>query len=374
MVWEVPGQDAAVTLLRGAVERAEVSHAWAFLGPAGVGQEQAGRWLAAALNCDESQPPCGACSICRRSLRGSHPALEEFAPTGAFHRVDEVRQVWLPVAYRTAAEGRWKVLHIVDADRMNEAAANAFLKGLEEPPPRTVWVLDVADPDDLPDTILSRCRIVRFTPWSLTALEAEAARLGIDEADRPLAARAALGSPGRLQRLAAPEALADFRAHRSFPRRLRTEGPGVALLASKALDAEAKRRTEALKSEGKAELEALAEMSGDEPARGAVKQLTDRLARREREARVATLATALDDLLTWYRDCLLVGAGGDPLAAVNIDAAAELREDADALGAAGLLEAVDRVLALRERLELNVQQGLALESLFLELSALTRRS
>jgi DNA polymerase III subunit delta' len=80
-------------------------------------------------------------------------------------RVADVREGWLPAASRTAAEGGWKVLRVVDADRMNEAAANAFLKVLEEPPARTVWILDLADPDELPDTILSRCRAVRFVAW-----------------------------------------------------------------------------------------------------------------------------------------------------------------------------------------------------------------
>ena len=374
MVWEVPGQEQAVAIIRGAVERGEVSHAWAFLGPFGVGQETAGRWLAAALNCNEEQPPCGECSTCQRCLRGTHPALREFVPVGAFHRVAEVREQWLPVAYRTAAEGRWKVLHVIDADRMNESAANAFLKGLEEPPPRTVWLLDIADPDDLPDTILSRCRIVRFAPWPLAEMEAEARRLGLSGVDSTLAARAALGSPPALRRLAAPGALDDYREHRTIPGRLREEGPGVAVLAAKALEAEAKRRTDALKVEGSNELEVLSELSGDEPARGAVKQITDRYTRLQREARVATVIAALDDLLTWFRDCLLVGAGGDASAAVNIDAADVLRADAEALGPDGILTAVDATLRLRDDLvEFNLQQQLALESLFLQLSTLTRR-
>ena len=371
--WDVPGQDQAVAVLRGAVERDEVSHAWAFMGPAGVGQEPAARWLAAALNCDAMTPPCGVCSICARCLRGSHPAQEEWLPTGAFHRVDDVRGTWLPTAFRTAAEGRWKVLRIVEAERLNESAANAFLKGLEEPPPRTVWILDVADPEDLPDTILSRCRSVRFSPWSLDALSDEALRLGLtDPADRALAVRAALGSPVTLRRLAAPGGLDDYRAHRAMPRRLRVEGPGVALLLARAVDDEIKRRTAALKAEGKAELERLAEQSGDEPPRGAVKQLGDRLARREREARAAVVTATLDDLLAWYRDCLLLGAGGDPSAAVNVDAVTEVRQDAEALQPRGVLRAVDLVLATRENLELNVQLGLTLEALFLELLGLTR--
>ena len=175
-VWDVPGQDHAVEVLRRAVDRDEVAHAWAFIGPAGVGQEAATRWFAAALNCGSFAPPCGACDICRRCLRGAYPALSEFAPVGAAYRKADVQEQWLRTAFRSLSEGRTKVLRISDADRMNETAANTFLKGLEEPPPRTVWVLEITDPDELPDTILSRCRVVRFAAWSAAALTAEAQR------------------------------------------------------------------------------------------------------------------------------------------------------------------------------------------------------
>ncbi len=366
--WDVPGQQLAVDVLRSAVQRGEVSHAWAFVGPPGSGR-RAARWLAAALNCGSFQPPCGACDVCDRCLRGAHPALDEFVPTGSFHRVDEVRERWLRTASRSLVEGSWRVLRVVDADRMNEAAANAFLKGLEEPPPQTVWILDVADPDELPDTIGSRCRSVRFAAWSPDDLDAEALRLGLDDpTDRALAVRAALGSPLTLRRLAWPGGLDDLRAHRSIPARLRREGPGAALLVTRALDDEVKRRLAAVKAEGRAELEQLAERAGDSLPRGLVRQVEDRNTRREREARVATLQAALDDLLGWYRDCLLVAGGGAVEAVLHADAGDALRADADALGCARLLRSVDHVLAARDSLELNVQQGLALEALLLELS------
>lgn len=368
----MPGQPRAVAVLRAAAERGEVSHAWALLGPAGVGQELAARALAAALNCLHGRDgtSCGACSTCDRCLRGAYPAYWEFAPTGSVHRVAEVRDQWLRAASRTVSEGRWKVLRVIDADRMNEAAANAFLKALEEPPPGTVWVLDVTDPEELPDTVLSRCRSLRFLPWGPAELDAEAWRLGLADSDeRALAVRASLGSPGALRRLAAPGGLADLRAHRDIPRRLREGGPGYALVVARQLDDEVKRRTAALKAEGKVELDTLAEIYGGQPPRAVVKQVTDRHARRERDARTTVVQAALDDLVAWYRDCLLVCAGGDPAEAINLDAAEALRSDAAALGPATTLRATDLVLAVRDELELNLQQALALESLFLDLAA-----
>jgi len=375
--WDLPGQARAAAVLQGACARGEVSHAWAFTGTAGVGQERAARTLAAALNCPHARDgaPDGTCATCDRCARGAHPAYREFAPAGTVHRVVEVRETWIPTASRTAAEGAWKVLRVVDADRMNEPAANAFLKVLEEPPPRTVWVLDVADPDELPDTILSRCRVVRFVPWGPAELDGEARRAGLDhDGDRALAVRAAFGSPPALARLAAPGGLDDLRAHREIPRRLRAVGPGHAVVAARALDDEAKRRTAALKAEGKAELESLADRYADTLPRSVTKQVEDRLARREREARLGTLQAALDDLVGWYRDCLLVGAGGDPADAVHADDPDGLRDDAAALPASVLLRSADLVTATRTDLELNLQQSLALEALFLDLStlALTR--
>lgn len=372
-LWDIPGQERAVEVLARASRAGEVGHAWAFLGPAGVGQEGAARALVATLVCASDDPPCGTCDACERAARGAHPAYFEFAPTGPFHRVADVRERWLPIASRSAGEGGWKILRIIDADRMNEAAANAFLKGLEEPPPRTVWLLDVADPDDLPDTILSRCRSVRFAALGPATLEEEARRLGLeDPADRALAARACLGSPRRLRALAAPGGLDDLRAHRAVPRGLRSQG--FALVAAKQLDDEVARRTAAVKDEGKAEREWLAEGYGDAPPRAVVRELDERQHRREREARTAVVQDALDDIASWYRDVLLVSAGAAEGQLVGADEAAALREEADALSADKALRALDLVMATRANLERNVGVRLALEALFMDLSALYLRS
>lgn len=377
-VWDVPGQGRAASVLRGAVAKGGVAHAWAFVGPAGVGQAEVGRVLAAALNCPSPVAPgqpCGTCSTCRRCLRGVYPAHREFVPTGLAHRVDDVRKEWLRAASLSPTEGAWKVLHVHDADRMTEAAANAFLKGLEEPPERTVWILDLADPDEIPETILSRCRALRFHGWSEAMLELEAERSGVEDRDQcALAARAALGSPVALRRLAATGGLDDFRRHRRVLAALRDEGPGYAIVAARELADEVARTVKERREAGRLELEHLAEQYGDEVPRAVRRQVEERHARHEREARLNVLQAALDDLVGWLRDCLLVAAGGDPAAAISADVPEALRADADHFGPAGLLAAVDAVMATREALELNVQAPLALEALFLLLSSRSRRT
>ena len=366
-IWEVPGQLHAVRVLRDAVEHDQVGHAWAFNGPAGVGQQALARSLTAALNCEVATTGCGTCSSCARSLRGAHPAYWEFAPTGAAHRVGEVRDSWMRVASRTANEGRYKVLRVIDADRMNESAANAFLKVLEEPPERTVWILELADPDELPDTIPSRCRVVRVTPWDRETMAQVAGGPPLD-ADRELAVRAAMGAPERLRALLTDEGLADLKRHRRIPRELRERNQGFALVAAKELDDEMKRAVAGVREDANRERERLAVFYSDAPPRDVLRQVEQRSTRREREARTIVAQTALDDLAGWYRDVLMVRCGGDPADAVHCDDAEGLRADADASTERALVRSIETIFKRREELEFNVQLSLAIEALLLELS------
>jgi DNA polymerase-3 subunit delta' len=366
-LWDVPGQAHAVRALRDAVEHDHVGHAWAFCGPADVGQQALARSLAAAVNCDVAATGCGSCSSCSRTLRGAHPAYWEFAPTGANHRVGEVRDSWMHVASRTSSEGHAKVLRIIDADRMNESAANAFLKVLEEPPEHTIWILEVADPDELPDTILSRCRSVRVSPWDYETMARLAGGPPLN-ADRELAVRASMGTPSRLRTLLTEEGLADLKRHRRIPRELRERRQGFALVAAAELDQEMKRAVAAVEEETARELERLAEFNGGAPPRDLARHLEQRGARRKREARTIVGQTALDDLAGWYRDVLLVRCGGDPSDALHADDPAGLRADAEALSERALIRSLDALFLRREELEFNVQMSLAIEAVLLDLA------
>lgn len=362
----IPAQPAATATLSRAVADRQIGHALAFVGQPGLGQTEGARAVAAGLNCPVDPAGCGHCADCRRALRGAHPALFEFAPTGAFHRVAEVRDTWLPAAFTTAARGAWKVLRILEADRMNDSSANAFLKALEEPPPRTTWILDIADPDELPDTIISRCRVVQFQPWNREVFLQEAAQAPADL--RESIVRASLGSPERLRVLQESWDVG-FAIHRQIPRRLRQDGPGHAIVAARAIDAEVRERTDRVKALAKKQLAELDELYGSAPPKPVRKQVEDAAARREREARTVVVAMALDDLAVWLRDVLAVRGGADPDALICFDDADGLRADADALTSSQLLQMLDVIAATRESLEFNIQQQLALEALFLQLSA-----
>ncbi len=358
--WAIPQQDRAAGVLAGAVQRGDLGHAWAFVGPPDVGQEQAARTFAAAANdALDDEVTQG------RFLRGAHPAYREFIPTGAFHRKEDVHGQWLQAANTTVKEGRVKVLRIVNAELMNDNAANAFLKALEEPPPGTVWILDLADPDEVPDTILSRCRVITFAAWSPQALADLAGQLGLSGVDAQLAARAAMGSPTALRRLADPQSLADYRTHRRWVARVRGDGPGYALQATAALKAEIGRRSKAIEAEGSAAAEGLAELYGDEVPRPVLKELEERYKRLARAEQSTTLQQALDDVVAWCRDVLVIAGGGGADDVRNLDAVDELREDAEDFSAGALLEVCDRALHTRESIEVNVRWDLAIEAFLL---------
>ena len=364
-IWDVPAQDRAVEVLRGAVERNDIGHAWAFVGPPEVGQEQAARAFAATANGAVVDGAVTDPVLVGRFMRGAHPAYREFNPVGVFHRKEDVHGLWLDAANSTVKEGRVKVLRIVAADRMNDNAANAFLKALEEPPPGTVWILDLTDPEEVPDTILSRCRVVTFAPWTRDQLLQLATSLGVVAEDAELVVRASMGSPTQVRDLAVPEVLDDYRLHRSWLIRVREDGPGFALRASRALKDEISRRTKAVAVQGDAELEGLTELYGDTPPKPVIKDLEEKYKRLGRAEQTATVQNALDHLVGWCRDALVVGGGGQPTAVRNIDAWPQLVEQADTVSPGALLDICDSALHTRESIEVNVSWNLAVESFIL---------
>ncbi|MBW3659651.1 MAG: hypothetical protein KY457_13500 [Actinobacteria bacterium] len=371
----VLGQDAAVRTFTSALAGDQVAHAWLLVGPSGVGQREAARALAAALNCPVSDDPavgCGTCSTCERIARGAHPAVLDFEPEGQFHVVDAVRSEWIPAATRTMTEGRRKVLRIVAADRMNEGAQNAFLKVLEEPPASVVWLLDVEEDGLLLDTIVSRCRRVDFVPWTPDAMATLAERLGIPPDDRAARVRAAMGSPDRLRDLADPE-LAEARwRHLAIVSELAERGPGAVVPMAKELVAWSRTRSAALKEVHAGEMERLEEAYGVERDQGwppGVKQrLTKRFERLERQEQRRALGMLLDDLASYLRDLLAVSAGADPSTLVNVDHQSALARDVERMTLPDVVAGLGAVERCREAFERNGAPELQIERLLLALS------
>jgi DNA polymerase-3 subunit delta' len=366
----VPGQPDAVAFLERAAERPH--HAYLFSGPEGSGKQQAARAFTAALLCPRGG--CGECRDCRLALEDRHPNLVLVEPEGRDIRVGESADEdgtarWLVArASLTAPEPNRKVFRVEQADRMTEEAADVLLKALEEPPPETVLVLSSARPDEMPETILSRCQIVTFRPLSEEFVIASLLEEGVDQARARLGARLAGGNLGRARRVAAdPEGLA-FRDVALDTLSASAEGPAGALdAADRLLTAAGEYRTR-VAARLDEELEPFLDPQTGKPLdqyRGAIRRMEQRHQRQERRGEREFLDAALLALESWFRDGLLAGAGGDPGWAINLDRPAPTIPLAEAARAVQALEEARAALAD----ETNLNARLVLEGAFLQLAA-----
>src|ERR1035437_6126151 len=163
------GQDEVVDELASAASgTGAITHAWLFTGPPAPGGSAGARACAAPILCE--QHGCGECPSCRQVAAGSHADLLLVRPDGLSYGVKQTRDLVLRAA-TAPVYGRWRVVLFEDADRATEQAANALLKAIEEPAPRTIWLLCAPSAADLPTTIRSRCRLVtlRIPPTAAVA-------------------------------------------------------------------------------------------------------------------------------------------------------------------------------------------------------------
>ncbi|PKN81713.1 MAG: DNA polymerase III subunit gamma/tau, partial [Chloroflexi bacterium HGW-Chloroflexi-9] len=155
---DVVGQDPVVQTLRNAVAAGTPAHAYLLSGPRGTGKTTTGRILAKALNCATpvGGEPCDACQSCRDYDDGR--AIDLIELDAASNRgIDEIRGLRESAGYAPAG-GRYKVYLIDEVHMLTDAAFNALLKTLEEPPPHVIFILATTEPHKLPATILSRCQ------------------------------------------------------------------------------------------------------------------------------------------------------------------------------------------------------------------------
>jgi DNA polymerase-3 subunit gamma/tau len=194
----VVGQDAITRTLRNALASGRVAHAYLFAGPRGVGKTTTARLLARALLCPERKDAeaCGTCAVCR----DAGTSVDVIEIDGASNRgIEEIRTLRENVKY-APSRGRYKVYIIDEVHQLTEAAFNALLKTLEEPPPHVVFILATTDPRDIPATVLSRVQRFEFRPIAPEALATTLERILTDEkipfeaAALPAVVRAAQGS------------------------------------------------------------------------------------------------------------------------------------------------------------------------------------
>jgi len=338
----VRGQPAAVDVLTRAIASGRVAHAYAFVGPPGVGRKLTAIEFAKALLCPHPMPltssplprgerqgegvmvrvnACGACPICRRVEAGTHPDYMLIAPTfpegktsgTLLIRIEAIRQLEQRAAL-CPAEGAWKVFIVDDAGRMTAEAPQAFLKTLEEPPARTVIILILAHTRELPATVLSRCQVVRFMPLHEEEAVALLQSRGMDEGTARLLARASQGRPG----LALAQDPAAWLERRDLA------------------------------------LSILAEVAADGAT--AVFKWGETLGRDR-----AQMEQLIETWWLWYRDLLCAKAGGDPRVLIHGDRAAELTRDAAARSWDSIVGGLAACREAWQALQRNVTPRLTLE-------------
>ena len=338
MSWHsIRGHDAVLTSLKRSAARGRLPHALLFVGPEGVGKRTFALKLAQALLCgragEAALDPCEECASCLPVKSGTHPDVLQVARPAERHDlpIAVIRDLCLDLGLKPMKGGR-KVAIVDDADDLNAEAANAFLKTLEEPPPGSVRILIATSAEAQLETILSRCRVVRFNPLPETELAAVLLEQGVtaDPVEAARLAKLAEGSVSRARGLASP-------AVETFRRDLHD-----GLSAPRGCDppALAKRVHEFVKDAGKESVD-----------------------QRQR----ATLL--MGELARFFRGCLWQTAGLEPLSPDPDDRRA-IAALAERLGPEDVLVLADRALEAAYHIERKAYMPLVLESLTHDLGAL----
>ena len=336
----IADQKRPVRILTAFLQKNTIPHALLFTGIDGVGKNRIATLLAMAANCGRQFPPgsggvpaepaalqaCGDCRSCRTIEKELHPDILQIAPEGRTIRIHQVRTL-IETLMLKPMEARRRFVIIQRADTMPDAAANALLKTLEEPPDRTILILLAGQTTDLLPTIVSRCRHIRFHPLRSASIADRLVQAhGYSDADASLAAAAARGSYSRAVALNK----SDWKTWRNW------------LIGASGLE-----RPDTLSRKPTGELLAFAE------------QLTKSKGR---------LPEALDTMAGWLRDVIVVRH--DESKVTNNDRIGDLRKLSGHLPVAQLMSKLDVIRQAQSNLESsrNFNVRLTLEAMVLRLA------
>jgi DNA polymerase-3 subunit delta' len=370
-------QDQVVGVLTDAVNAARddknksqiMTHAWLFTGPPGSGRSNAAVSFAAALVCEKGG--CGECINCRSAIAGTHGDVELIRTEGLSIKIDEIRELITRAAWAPSV-GQYRVVVIEDADRLTESAANALLKAIEEPGAHTVWLLCAPTATDVLPTIRSRVRSLVLRTPSVESVAKLLSKEGISQSMAEFAARAAGGHVGRARYLATS---AEARARRETTLKLALSINDIASAfrsAGQLVDTAKAEAEEVAEVRDEEEIKALKEawgQTGSRLAQGgskAVKELEKEQKSRATRMVRDFLDQALLDIVTLYRDVLLMQSGksGD---SVNSDLTKELEKVAASTTSDSTLKKIEAIMKARVNLAHNAAPLLTVEAMMVQL-------
>jgi DNA polymerase III subunit delta' len=372
-IWdELTGQTEAIAVFDAAASAsadatdAAMTHSWLITGPPGSGRSNLAFAFAAALL---SRGPADEAAVNAQVAARTHPDLAVLSTDRVIISIDEVRQL-VSTSQFSPSVGRYRVVVIEDADRMTERTSNVLLKALEEPPPRTVWILCAPSEADLIPTIRSRVRTVQLRVPAIADVAALISkRDGVDREVAMVAAREAQSHIGMAHRLATNVDARQRRA-RTIELALGIRSVSGAVLAAAALvqvatddakaiteERDASEREGALRSLG-------IEAGGTIPPalRAQLKQLEEDQKRRATRSLRDGIDRILVDLLSLYRDILLVQLGVEE-ELINLAIEGDVRKAAATATAPQTLATMDAISTARARIASNVAPALSLEAM-----------
>jgi DNA polymerase-3 subunit delta' len=373
-IWnELYGQADAIAQLELAVKHKDdgVHHAWLMTGPPGSGRSNLAVAFAGALMCDQNG--CGTCHSCKLALGGNHPDITVLTTEKVSISIEEVREL-VASSSLGGSMGRYRIMVIEDADRMAERSSNVLLKALEEPPAGTVWLLCAPSEADMLPTIRSRVRRVSLkTPSVEEVAELLVTRDGIAPALAKQVAAEAQSHIGMARRLGTSVEARGRRKDTLMAALDIASISGAMFTAERWLDL-AKKDADALTNErDNEEREDLLRALGVEDAsklpphvRADVKALEESQKRRATRSLRDGLDRILVDLLSLYRDVLLIQLDAQvPL--VNDELFKRMQELAAKTSPENTLHKIEQIEVARRRIAANVNNLLVLESLAVNL-------